>query len=396
MVLNNPGLTALGWEINASGIDGLTVTPSSGSLAAQGVQVLTLAFPSSVMQARAAPYDGTVTVRATSGTCKCREQEVSVSVSATVSASANANLSAVTLSASDDVSAAGNLEFTIDPIDDTGTPILDASDVIYFGFLDAVSSRRRLQTGSTTCTISYDAALKQHRGNCGMPSDGGIPIAGSFSLRVLDSDLNLVSGVATSFDVEACPESWFFHSPSGECRGCPKGATCAGGKQLPIPDKGYWSDVSNAELGRVFPCVHTANCRGGDMYEGSCWEDQEAVDACGIDLCANTAMGPRCGRCKFDDNPRSYMRDDTECEKCTGREGPAIIAATIAIPVLVIGLPLLMMRLEHTRAFAYRLYNHVFDVGRFKVIWVNYAIMCSISWNLAIDFPQPFSTLEDL
>ena len=60
------------------------------------------------------------------------------------------------------------------------------------------------------------------------------------------------------------------------------------------------------------------------------------------------------------------MRDDTECEKCTGREGPAIIAAAIVVPVLVIGLPLLVMRLERTRAFAYHLYNNVFDVGRFK------------------------------
>ena len=31
-----------------------------------------------------------------------------------------------------------------------------------------------------------------------------------------------------------------------------------------------------------------------------------------------------------------------------------------------------------------------------KVIWVNYAIMSSISWSLNIDFPQPFKTLEDL
>ena len=61
------------------------------------------------------------------------------------------------------------------------------------------------------------------------------------------------------------------------------------------------------------------------------------------------------------------MRDDTECERCTGREGPAIIAVAIVVPVLVIGLPLLVMRLERTRAIAYHLYSNVFDVGRFKV-----------------------------
>ena len=31
-----------------------------------------------------------------------------------------------------------------------------------------------------------------------------------------------------------------------------------------------------------------------------------------------------------------------------------------------------------------------------QVIWVNYAIMSSISWSLSIDFPEPFRTLEDI
>ena len=54
------------------------------------------------------------------------------------------------------------------------------------------------------------------------------------------------------------------------------------------------------------------------------------------------------------------------------------------------------MRLERARVIAYRIYERVFDVGKFKVVWVNYAIMCSISWNLDLTFPEPFKTLEDL
>ena len=77
-------------------------------------------------------------------------------------------------------------------------------------------------------------------------------------------------------------------------------------------------------------------------------------------------MGPRCGRCKFDEDPRSYMRDDTECERCTGREGPAIIAASVLVPVVVVGVPLLVLRIEHTRAFAYKFYHRFIDVGKFK------------------------------
>ena len=90
------------------------------------------------------------------------------------------------------------------------------------------------------------------------------------------------------------------------------------------------------------------------------------------------------------------MRDNTECERCTGREGPAIIAASVALPFFLVGAPLAILRFARTRAFLYFVYNRAFDVGKFKVVWVNYAIMTSISWNLEITFPEPFKTLEDV
>ena len=65
------------------------------------------------------------------------------------------------------------------------------------------------------------------------------------------------------------------------------------------------------------------------------------------------------------------MRDDTVCEKCDGTEGPAIIAASIVVPIVVVGVPLIVMRLERARVYAYRLYNRWFDIGKFKVVWVN-------------------------
>ena len=49
------------------------------------------------------------------------------------------------------------------------------------------------------------------------------------------------------------------------------------------------------------------------------------------------------------------MRDDTVCEKCSGTEGPAIIAASVLVPIFLVGVPLVVMRLERTRVFAYRL-----------------------------------------
>ena len=179
-------------------------------------------------------------------------------------------------------------------------------------YLDHPSSeRRRLQTGGvTTCSVVYEATSGKHLGTCALPTDpeNNEPVAGSFAIRVLDADGNLVSGSAAEFDVTGCPPEFFFHSPSGKCAGCPRGATCAGGKQLPVPEPGYWSDVDYAELGKVYPCEHTANCRGGASYDGSCWFSQESVDECQIDLCHKTALGPLCGRCKFDESPRSYSK----------------------------------------------------------------------------------------
>ena len=31
-----------------------------------------------------------------------------------------------------------------------------------------------------------------------------------------------------------------------------------------------------------------------------------------------------------------------------------------------------------------RLYRRVFDIGRFKVVWVNYQIMTTVAWNVQI------------
>ena len=42
----------------------------------------------------------------------------------------------------------------------------------------------------------------------------------------------------------------------------------------------------------------------------------------------------------------------------------------------------------------FRLYRRVFDIGRFKVVWVNYQIMATVAWNVQIPWPEPFRTFE--
>ena len=96
------------------------------------------------------------------------------------------------------VSAAGTLEFMINPVDDTGMPILDASDVLYFGALDQIASTRRLQTGSTPCTILYDAALKQCESRDMPPPDTPAPAVAEPSAAAAASSAESRGGTAPS------------------------------------------------------------------------------------------------------------------------------------------------------------------------------------------------------
>ena len=103
------------------------------------------------------------------------------------------------------------------------------------------------------CSVTFLTTEGVHEGRCAMPSQDKIPLAGSFRLSVsLPSTGELVGGSEYGINVTACPEEWFFHALSGRCKACDTSkSVCDGGKQLPIPKKGYWSDLDNAELGFV-------------------------------------------------------------------------------------------------------------------------------------------------
>ena len=102
------------------------------------------------------------------------------------------------------------------------------------------------------CSVTFLTNEDVHEGRCAMPSDDKIPLAGSFRLSVSLPSGELVGGSEHGISVTACPPDWFFHTPSGRCKACDTSkSTCSGGKELPIPKKGYWSDLDNAELGFV-------------------------------------------------------------------------------------------------------------------------------------------------
>ena len=76
-------------------------------------------------------------------------------------------------------------------------------------------------------------------------------------------------------------------------------------------------------------------------------------------------MGPLCGKCKWDQPPRSYMKNE-KCLRCQGDE----TAPVVSILVLFFALPavasFVMWRFTRARALTYRIYRRAFDIGRFK------------------------------
>ena len=106
-------------------------------------------------------------------------------------------------------------------------------------------------------------------------------------------------------------------------------------------------------------------------------------------------MGPLCGKCKWAQQPRSYMKSE-KCLRCEGGETALVVSILVlgfAIPSVV---AIVLWRFTRARALTYRIYRRVFDIGRFKVVWVNYQIMATVGWNVQIVFPEPFATFERL
>ena len=117
---------------------------------------------------------------------------------------------------------------------------------------------------------------------------------------------------------------------------------------------------------RRYTCSYPQNCRGGEYYNNTCFEGQAAIDACSVDLCAATSTGPLCGKCKWAQQPRSYMKEE-KCLRCQGGE----TALVVSVLVLLVAAPtvgaLVLWRFTRARALTLRIYRRVFDIGRFKV-----------------------------
>ena len=59
---------------------------------------------------------------------------------------------------------------------------------------------------------------------------------------------------------DECEVDWWLNS-DGVCKKCPSHATCTGGKTLPRPKRGYWSDRSDPELAQYIYKCSFETCR---------------------------------------------------------------------------------------------------------------------------------------
>ncbi len=64
MVLANIGFEPLAWTLATDGIEGLDVTPTAGTVDAQGTVLITVSYASARTFSRAEPYEGNVTFKA--------------------------------------------------------------------------------------------------------------------------------------------------------------------------------------------------------------------------------------------------------------------------------------------------------------------------------------------
>jgi hypothetical protein len=335
-----------------------TVTPSSGTIEPFGEIVVEVVVFTQGVNARDAAYLGFIELFS-EDVCVCRGQTLGMTIELVVAAEASGTHSYVEVLDSDNVMAAGELNFRIVPVDDEGLLIQDSGAeqfnpvITWVGYAQTDGSTRRLEEEVieeivVVCSAKYLAALDTHIGTCRMPTINAVPLAGPFSLSVELASGEEVGGAEYSVEVESCPENWFYHKPTGACSKCDLDKSiCRGGKELPVPKRGFWSDLENAELGYVYTCNYR-NCNGGEHYNRSCFEGQAGVDSCAPDLCSATSEGPLCGKCKRE-YPHAYMKDE-RCYRCKGGETAAVVSVFVLFIVGPISIAFVLCRFAHVRA----------------------------------------------
>ena len=110
------------------------------------------------------------------------------------------------------------------------------------------------------------------------------------------------SSAAGSVTCNECIEGFFVHPLTGQCKVCPQGAICKGGKSLPSSKEDYWQDTSSAEaLAQDHYECEADRCDHGADPHIKCLSSAEALQNCNSSslssvFCAPGHEGVKCSK----------------------------------------------------------------------------------------------------
>ena len=260
LMLANTGESSMTWSLTNSSDDPGEIewfaSPNYGTLPPFGELLIEVVARTAGLNARATPYTAKFELHS-DDVCICRDQTVEMGIELVVSAETSAANSFVEILHPSRAEAADSVVFYIFPADDEGLIIEDSAEIQFNPVLTHAE-----EDITVLCGIVYLSANNVHKGKCALPTLNKIPLAGSFNLSVTLNSGELIGGTEYGLQVTSCPKDWFFHRPTGRCVECDLDKSiCRGGKELPVPKKGYWADLEHAELGYMYTCNYPgASC----------------------------------------------------------------------------------------------------------------------------------------
>jgi len=228
--------------------------------------------------------------------------------------------------------------------------------------------------------------------------------------------------------VETASCEYGYYPGEKECLACPSGAECVGGTTYPFPKKGYWFDDCR-DMKKAFYSCSWATCKGfrknahllsqtDDNANGDddddvfnelldlCWSSNGLSNnsQCDTDVlqCAEGSQGPMCGSCL---EGWRYTASSRRCVQCSERLW--LTGFIVCIVILVLGGLITFFRdgfltipSQFHSTFGDKIHipligllSHI-DTGVLKVTWSTFQIIQSISFNIQVRFPFPYSILQ--
>lgn len=209
-------------------------------------------------------------------------------------------------------------------------------------------------------------------------------------------------------DCNEAAEGYYLNAWDSGVKECPSHGTCLGYSFTPQPEVNYWVERRSLKYqGEILRCPRATCIGSGDQAKNSsslCWK-KEAYNVsssvyadCSNDdslQCVIGSYGPLCGSCQV-----NYVYSSVK-QYCVSCDTSLVIL--ILICCMLVCSVLFVVILKYTN-FASRYCGILCssqlvtllrkaDSGTLRILFNNYQIIQSISWNLDIVFPYPFSDL---